>query len=75
MKQLGFTKRFEETGGDYDYLLNTSLWNLTNERMNQLIAEKSKKESELKELQSVTALDIYKNELQELRKDLLRDFS
>jgi DNA topoisomerase-2 len=72
---LNFVKKFDEDDGDYDYLLNTPLWSLSQEKIQHLLNEKAKKETELKELEAKTPLDLWKHELISLRKDLEHMFA
>lgn len=56
----------------YDYLLNIPLWNLTQERINKLIEEKSTKEKELENLKKLTSIEIWIQELLDLKKEILK---
>jgi len=56
---------------DYDYLLRGSLWNLTSERMQLLNEKAEKKKGEYSQLQARHPIDMWKEELEALRKAIL----
>jgi len=56
---------------DYDYLLRGSLWNLTSERMQLLNEKAEKKKGEYTQLQARHPTDMWKEELEALRKAIL----
>jgi DNA topoisomerase-2 len=55
---------------EYDRLLQMAIWNLTKEKIDELIAELKKKDEYLQFLNSITAKQMYENELQELKEKL-----
>ncbi|GKY92387.1 hypothetical protein MPSEU_000209600 [Mayamaea pseudoterrestris] len=67
VKELG---RDDPVRSDYDYLLNMPLSSLTSERISELRSDASKKDSELKKIQSLTAEDLWRTDLDKLAKHL-----
>jgi DNA topoisomerase-2 len=55
--------------GGYDYLLSMPIWNLTMEKVQQLINEKQQKEAEIQVLLKLSALDLWKNDLEAFLKE------
>jgi DNA topoisomerase-2 len=65
----------EKGSSPFDYLLNTPLWNLTQEKIDRLNAERDVKEKELKVLRATTPSQMWVTELQELKKELQRIYN
>ncbi|CAI2366138.1 unnamed protein product [Moneuplotes crassus] len=55
---------------DYNYLLNQSIWSLTEERIEALRQERLKKEEEIEKLKELEIKDIWRSDLDEILKEL-----
>jgi len=55
---------------DYNYLLNQAIWSLTKERIEALLKEKQIKEDEIVALQKVCESDLWREDLDEISKQL-----
>lgn len=66
----GDTEDGNDGSGEFDYLLNMPLSSLTKERIAALQQEASKKESELSLIQSTTASDLWRHDLEMLASHL-----
>lgn len=62
--------QFDKYDGSFDYLLNTSLWNLTKERITQLMQEREKKEGELKKLRDTEPSSMWLEELEDCKAEI-----
>ena len=54
-----------EKGPDYDYLLGMPMWNLTQEKIDEICKKRDDKQQELKELQATTKEDLWQTDLKE----------
>ena len=52
-----------ETGASYDYLLSMPLWNLTQEKVDELVEEQKVKTAEVKELHATTDKELWERDL------------
>ena len=57
-------------GPDYDYLLGMKLWNLTEEKKNELLKQRDNKQQELKKLQAKTKEMMWEEDLTALLEKL-----
>ena len=64
------TASFDQVNGSYNYLLNMPIHSLTKETYEQLLAEVAQKKSELAEIKKKLPIDMYKEDLIELKKNL-----
>ena len=62
--------KFDEVNGSYNYLLNMPIHSLTKETYDQLLAEVEQKKSALAEIKKKLPIDMYKEDLVELKKNL-----
>lgn len=60
----------DKSSKDYDYLLSMSLWNLTLEKVQELVRQRDEKSEELKVLLNTAAKQLWYNDLDELEKAL-----
>eukprot|EP01119_Soliformovum_irregulare_P022261 TRINITY_DN7585_c0_g1_i2.p1 TRINITY_DN7585_c0_g1~~TRINITY_DN7585_c0_g1_i2.p1 ORF type:complete len:491 (+),score=185.01 TRINITY_DN7585_c0_g1_i2:433-1905(+) len=67
LRKLGF----EEFESNFDYLLNTPIWNTTLERVEKLLKERDQKAQELGDLKTLEPSKMWLNELESLRKDIV----
>jgi DNA topoisomerase-2 len=74
LKRDKFDAMGEREAG-YDYLLNIPLFNLSREKMNELINERNTRQQQHQELEAKLPDRIWLEELMELRKHLLKDTS
>lgn len=72
LHKLGLSKSED---GNYDYLLNTPLWNITKEKIENLLQDRETKEKELKVLKSKSGASMWEQELEELRELLQKDLT
>lgn len=64
------TAGFDEVNGSYNYLLNMPIHSLTKETYEQLLKEVAEKKAELAEIKKKLPIDMYKEDLVELKKNL-----
>ncbi len=65
------TKTQSPAGGpDYDYLLGMKMWNLTEEKKNELLKQRDNKQQELKRLQAKTKEQMWEEDLTALMEKL-----
>jgi DNA topoisomerase-2 len=64
------TAGFDEVNGSYNYLLNMPIHSLTKETYDQLLNEVSEKKAELAEIKKKEPIDMYREDLVELKKNL-----
>lgn len=60
----------DSKGPDYNYILNMSLWSLTNEKRDALLKLRDEKAGELRVLRSKTSPDLWKEDLNKLIAEL-----
>jgi len=54
----------KEKGPDYDYLLGMPMWNLTQEKKDEICRKRDEKQQELKKLQGTTKEELWETDLQ-----------
>jgi DNA topoisomerase-2 len=64
------TANFDEVNGSYGYLLNMPIHSLTKETYEQLLKEVAEKKAELAEIKKKEPIDMYREDLAELKKNL-----
>ena len=64
------TAGFDEVNGSYNYLLNMPIHSLTKETYDQLLNEVAEKKAELAEIKKKEPIDMYREDLVELKKNL-----
>ena len=64
------TAGFDEVNGSYNYLLNMPIHSLTKETYDQLLNEVAEKKVELAEIKKKEPIDMYREDLVELKKNL-----
>ena len=62
--------KFEKMNGDYNYLLNLPIYNLTKERYEDLMSRAKVKKEQLEETKSLVPKEMYLDDLTELKKKL-----
>ena len=60
----------DNKGPDYDYLLGMPMWNLTQEKKDDIIKKRDEKNQELKKLQGTTKEDMWNTDLDEFMEKL-----
>ena len=65
---------FDEVNGSYNYLLNMPIHSLTKETYEQLLKEVAEKKTELAEVKKKEPIDMYREDLAELKKNLKTSF-
>ena len=60
----------DSKGADYNYILNMSLWSLTNEKRDALLKLRDEKAEELRVLRFKTPPDLWKEDLNKLVAEL-----
>jgi DNA topoisomerase-2 len=61
---------FDEVNGSYTYLLNMPIHSLTKETYDQLLKEVAEKKAELAEIKKKEPIEMYREDLVELKKNL-----
>lgn len=69
------TDNFDEVNGSHQYLLGMPIHSLTKETYEDLISAESQKEKELIEIKKREPLTMYKEDLQELKKALQKEYN
>jgi DNA topoisomerase-2 len=69
------TANFDQMNGSYQYLLSLPIYNLTKETYEDLLAEVYKKEQELDDIKTKLPVNMYKEDLHELKKALLKEYN
>ena len=69
------TADFDQVNGSYQYLLSLPIHTLTKETYEDLLAEVFKKEQELEDVKKKLPINMYKEDLQELKKALLKEYN
>lgn len=68
------TADFDTVDGSYNYLLNMPIHTLTLEKFQELLLQVQNKESELNEIRKAQPIQMYKSDLLELKKALIKTF-
>jgi DNA topoisomerase-2 len=68
------TADFNTVDGSYNYLLNMPIHTLTLEKFQELLLQVQNKESELSEIRKAQPIQMYKSDLLELKKALIKTF-
>jgi len=68
------TARFTEINGSYNYLLSLPIYTLTKETYDALVGDESTKEKELESIKKKDPSQMYRDDLQELRKALIKSY-
>ena len=68
------TGDFDELGGSYNYLLSLPIHTLTKETYEALLGDTNTKELELESIKTKEPSQMYKDDLQELRKALIKSY-
>jgi DNA gyrase/topoisomerase IV subunit A len=61
-------EKFSQVNGSYTYLLSMQIHTLTKEKYEELLSNKSQKETELEKIKKLDPTDMYKEDLKELKK-------
>jgi DNA topoisomerase-2 len=69
------TDNFDEINGSYQYLLGMPIHSLTKETYEDLISAEFQKERELEEIKKKEPLNMYREDLQELKKALQKEYN
>lgn len=69
------TADFDEIDGSYSYLLSMPIHTLTKEKYEELLLQEAEKERELVEMKKRQPIDMYKDDLNELKKVLKKEYS
>ena len=69
------TDNFDEINGSYQYLLGMPIHSLTKETYEDLISAEFQKKRELEEIKKKEPLNMYKEDLQELKKALQKEYN
>lgn len=64
--------KFDKIGHSYDYLLNMPIHSLTKEKYEELLKQVAENEKETIRIQKIEPIDMYKSDLIELRKKLVK---
>lgn len=68
------TADFDQVDGSYSYLLNMPIHTLTLEKFQELLSQVEGKEHELVEIKKIEPINMYKSDLLELKKALIKTF-
>lgn len=68
------TADFDQVDGSYSYLLNMPIHTLTLEKFQELLSQVEGKEHELAEIKKIEPINMYKSDLLELKKALIKTF-
>lgn len=69
------TSDFDEVNGSYQYLLTMPIYSLTKEHYEDLIIAERDKASELEEIKKYEPINMYREDLQELKKALQKEYN
>ncbi len=69
------TANFDEVDGSYSYLLSMPIHTLTKEKYEELLLQEDQKKIELEEIRKVKPVDMYKKDLNDLKKVLVKDIT
>lgn len=73
ISQLELAK-FDKVDGSYSYLLSMAIHTLTKEKYEELLNQKSLKEIELIEIKKIQPIDMYREDLNELKKAIRKEY-
>lgn len=73
ISQLELAK-FDKIDGSYSYLLSMAIHTLTKEKYEELLNQKSVKEIELIEIKKIQPIDMYREDLNELKKAIRKEY-
>jgi DNA topoisomerase-2 len=68
------TADYDEVNGSYQYLLSLPIYTLTKETYEELLITEAEKQKELEEIKKKESLQMYKEDLQELKKALQKEY-
>jgi DNA topoisomerase-2 len=68
-------EKFDKIDGTYSYLLLMPIHTLTKEKYQELLQQESDKKNELVEMKKRKPVDMYKEDLNELKKVLKKEYS
>jgi hypothetical protein len=69
------TADFDEVNGSYQYLLGMPIHSLTKETYEELLMTERKKEKELEEAMKKEPIQMYREDLQELKRALQKEYN
>jgi DNA topoisomerase-2 len=69
------TDNFDEINGSYQYLLGMPIHSLTKETYEDLVSTAAQKEAELEEIKRREPIQMYREDLQELKKALQKEYN
>jgi DNA gyrase/topoisomerase IV subunit A len=69
------TADFDEVNGSYQYLLSMPIYSLTKETYEDLLSSVFQKEKELEEIKKKEPIQMYREDLQELKKALQKEYN
>lgn len=69
------TADFDEVSGSYQYLLSMPIHSLTRETYESLISDEAQKETELAEIKKKDPTQMYRDDLQELKRALQKEYT
>jgi DNA topoisomerase-2 len=64
--------KFDKIDFSYDYLLNMAIHSLTKEKYEELLKQIGENEAESKRINAIAPIDMYREDLKELRKKLAK---
>jgi DNA topoisomerase-2 len=64
--------KFDQIESSFDYLLNMPIQSMTREKYEALLAEVSENEAEIKRIEGIQPIDMYRSDLKDLRKKLIK---
>ena len=65
-------QKFEQIESSFDYLLNMQIQSMTKEKYDALLAEVTENEAEIKRIEAIKPIDMYRTDLKDLRKKLAK---
>lgn len=69
------TSNFDEVDDSYSYLLNMPIHTLTFEKFQELLSQVENRQLELTDIKKIEPIDMYKSDLLELKKALIKTFT
>jgi DNA topoisomerase-2 len=64
--------KFSQIESSFDYLMNMSIQSITKEKYESLLQEVTENEAEIKRIESIEPIDMYRNDLNDLRKKITK---